>query len=371
MIADNDITVTSATQSEEAVRAHFEPAEKPAGEGAAADKTEKPDANAKKETVAKPAAVAKPEEKAAEAEADSDKPDEQVSEAARTMRRNRLDVRKSQFQKEIDDLRRTKGDLEREITRLRESSTPPKPAAPAADGKKDDTTPRPADAAPEFKFPSFEEWQELPGNDAKAFADYTDARTDARYEFNERQRDARVSREQAATAARERAREFKAHEDTFRTTHSDYDDALGAVAISDEQLASPQWKDLKQLVAQAGKVGPAVMYHLAKSAEDLALLLASRSRSDLLQEFGAIRREVSRAATAAAAGETPAGDKPAGDKPVAAVTPPPKPHSSAPAPVTPVTGGAAPGRTLSSIAEDSDDADAYIESRGMGRLLKR
>ncbi len=91
-----------------------------------------------------PAESATPEQ-----EAESAKPDDAVSEAARTLRKNRSDERKAQIQREIDDLVKERNLLRTETQRLREHQPPaiaPAPATPAAAVKATaDPEPREAD----------------------------------------------------------------------------------------------------------------------------------------------------------------------------------------------------------------------------------
>lgn len=364
-IGNADITVTTATRSEAAVRQDLgatggaKPAEKPAEKPG-----EKPADSAVDDK--KPAGEVTPE-----LEADSTKPDAEVSAAARTLRQSRADARKAKIQDEINDLTRTRhstrAEVEtarRELAQLRQElvdlKTPPaerKPAG-AVPGK-----PAARDAAPTFSFPTHEQYQaEHP--DA-SWDEYADARSDARYEFNRSNERAEAAREAERTAQREAFTSATAHEAAFKIDHPDYDTKLAAfelpgVEVVDGQVvrATAQYLGVQRLLLRAGKDAPAILYFLADHHDDATRLLTASDPAALLETFGEIKY-----AAKAALATPPAAPAARAGEPAPPVEAPPKPRTSAPAPLTPVPGASSHTRTLQQVAEDDDDADAYIATR--------
>lgn len=346
---DIDITVASTTQTDEQIRKDLGlPADEPPPVDPAAIVAEPP----------APDAVA-------EAEADSPKPDAEVSEAARKLRGSRADVRKSKIQDEINDLTRKKNDELRELERLRtaraalEKATPP----PAGEKPKADAVPPPAaKAAPEFSFPSFEEYQEThPEADLR---EYTVALTDARMDFKASE----LARRTAATAAHQAAHTavttFRTAEQEFSATHPDYHDVCNRIALPPDLPngeRDPLVKDFEAAVLRAGKDGPLTLHYLGTHPEDAARLIAAESPAEFHTLFGELRfaARVAQSAAPAAAPAAPAADP----APAAAASVPRTPKSNAPAPVSQLPAGTIATRTLQQLAEDSEDADEYIAAR--------
>lgn len=364
---DDTITVTTATQTEAEVRSSL---------GLPAAEPEVPS----KEPAAAEAVAITPE-----VEADSPKPDAEVSEAARKLRGNRISERRSRLQAdnqlyedtvrrlggavepfvareyanpqaEIDALSRRRNLLLAETNRLLRIAPPNVPAQP-----KQPATEQPAaDAAPKFTFPSFEQY--IVEHPDESHEQYMDARTDARMAWNREQEAARFQKtqaEQAKTAAQQKYQkafaEHQDHTEKYRADHPDYDAKLTGVTFNcDPNLAT----DIHGLILDAGAAGPAILDYLADHRADLDRLLAVQNPQQLLRTFGAIE---AKATSQTAAPAAPAQEPPA-PRPVAAA-PAAKPVTDAPAPVEAVRGGAQTTRSLQSLADDSEDADAYIKER--------
>lgn len=366
-IADDAITVTTATRSEAEVREGLglegaKPVVPAAAAAAGADAATKPDAAA------------------LEQEADSEKPDPEISEAARTLRKGRADARKAKIQTEISEhvARREKAreEADREEARLRDLKKPPAERKPDADAAKPNADGK--SAAKKFEFPTWEQWQtDHPDDD---YTEYNDARTDARYAFN---RDADREVEQAREQERQTTDAFARadqHQKTFIETHPDYEEKLkgldlkqyGVEVVDGVIVKAPQqFIGLQRLLLRAGEAGPGILYYLADHPDDVARLLdRTTGPADLLETWGEVKYAARAAATvkqppAAAAAATE--EKPA----AAAAGPAAKPRTSAPAPLTEVPGGSSVHRTPQQLSEEAgEDADAYIAVR-QPNLLKR
>lgn len=344
LISDDDITVTSATERPAQAETPVEkPAEKPA-EGAAAG-AEQPAGEAAVEKPAGEAAVEDDEDPEVQAELDKIEPPKPGETPAEKKARNRrsqkvilknIGLRKD-AEKKAADLQRKLDDLQR---------TPPS----AGDKKADDPPAAGTKAAsePTFEFPSWEKYQE--DHPEAAYEEYQDARSDARYAFN-RDKDAAVARTTAREASeRKLTEDFLGHEATFKATHADYDDVLAAATFPE----SPAVPHVQKLIARAGALGPAILYHIASHPEDAKALFEAPSPGALLEAFGELKATVKGSSAAAPAPGSGASPKPAA---------PPKPSSDAPAPVSGLPGGAHTGRSLASVAADNEDADEYIGVR--------
>lgn len=348
-----DITVTTATGTEASLRKEMGVEETPAAA-----------------VVEKPVEKKAPEADAA-AEADSAKPDAELSEAGRTLRRNRADQRKQQIQNDIDALVKKRSEertaFEREEQERAERRRTAEPVAKPAVAEK----PAAAGAEPAFEFPSWDKYQET-HPDAE-FTDYVDARTDARSAFNDQKRDAaaaakaeedRKTRELADR--RSRQQKAVAAVDTFKQTHADYDTVVAATPLKEgvdfvvnaknERVFSKQFIDVQENLTESGEDAPAVLYHLAKNPNDLRALLDAPNAKTLDRLYGRIEAAAIAAASAGA-------EKPAAEAPARAKTVPAKPVTSAPVPVSEPQGSAQRNRSLQQLADDGDDADPYIEER--------
>jgi hypothetical protein len=332
---DDIITVTSATQTEAELRTSLGvPDDAPAPES--------------------PPPV--PDEAALEQEADSPKTDADVSEAARVLRRSRSEKKvlkeialRKQAEERAERAERALADRDRVIPPA--AAPPPSPTPAAGDAAPAAAPP----AAPTFKFPTFDEYQvEHPDADYDA---YQDARSDARDAWREGQRQAVIAQRsfeaaqaEAKRAVHRRVEEYGAHEKTFIDAHPDYNEVLAKVslALTDEHgrpYLPPTIKPLQDLLLRAGERGPQVLYYLGQHPDEAQTLLAAPTPADLIAGF----TEVKLKATATA--DTPP------------VRQPSKPTTDAPAPLSAVSGGAQHTPTLQSLADDGEDADAYIAAR--------
>lgn len=343
-----DITVTTATQTEAQVRENLG-------------------------VPAEPVADVKPEPvvKAEEAEADSPKPDAEVSEAARKLRSSRSDERKAKIQREIDDAVKEREAVRGEAARERAEVARLKKereglASPPAE-KPGDVTAQPAavagPAAPKFDFPIYADW--LAKNPTLDYDDYQDARTDARYAFNRHVERETEQRDRWMAERRRISEENTAHAAKFKEAHPDYEEKLTAVQMPMRQKEDgtfepwPVAMDLNELIMESGADGPAILYHLANHPAKVDALMNSPDKTKLALAFGKILSIVESERNAAPVSAVPV----APAAPLALVPPPPKPVTDAPAPVSQTPGSAQSTRSLAQLAASTDDADAYIAER--------
>lgn len=369
--SDTDITVTTATAGEAEVRA------------ALGEKAETP-VDGKKAVEAAPIAATEGE---SDDDVDGAKPDAEASEAGRTLRRNRTAERVTRLQSDIelyeDNIRRLGGTVtafekktydnpQAEIDAFskrrnallvdfnkilknppaRREEPPARRPAAAAPAKPAEAT------APTFEFPTFEAWQaKHPEAD---YTVYADARTDARFAFN-RDQDAAT----AATAAAERASveavtNFKSAVDTFKVDHDDYDARTSAISLAQYE-GLPTLAAFQRSLLREGKNGPPILYYVAQHTDELHSLLTARTPAEFLESFGVLKHVVRSATAQPASAAAAVSAEPA--RPAAPAKPAASPKTSAPAPLETVRGSATTTRTLQSIADDDEDADAYIEAR--------
>jgi hypothetical protein len=337
-LTDADITVTTATQSEADVRERL-------GVPAEAAPPAAPAAPVLEDTTVEQT----------EAEADSPKTDAELSEAARILRGSRSRSEKKVL-KEIALRKQAEERADRAEAALRTAQPPLTPPAPKADA-----APAAADAAPTFAFPSFEKWQEQQKDDApNDYEAYSDARTDARYAFNRQIEQHQADRERFQRAYVERGRIFAASETTFKTAHADYDDVLTQVVLPDTDATRPtkggRPAPLHQLIHRDPTAAPAILYYLGQHPDVAEHLAHAPDPDALIFEFGKVVATVF-------ATPPPAAAAPAASPAPPAASPPAQPVTDAPAPLSPVAGGASHIRSLAALAADGDDADAYIERR--------
>lgn len=281
-----------------------------------------------KEEIANPAAP-KVEAKAEpaitpDAEADSQKPDAELSEAARTLRKHRATERKAKIQREIDegirereqtraDVVRERAELERlraERAALTRGESPRRPATATAPGVADDPT------DPEPQEGQYTDY----GQYLREAAAWT-----ARREVRTQQATAR-----ARSAQEQHNRALDTTIGAAREKFSDYDAVLQPVA---ERLSTDTARDadVTRFIAQS-KVGGEVLYRLGKDAAALDAVLSARTPQDLYFELKTIEKSL---------------------------TAPPahKPVTSAPAPPTKTVGGS------STAAEPDENTMAFGEFR--------
>lgn len=352
-ISDADVTVTTATRSEAEVRESLGTTEPKA---AVAVVDEKPVVAATEPTP----------DAAVDQEAESTKPDAEVSQAARTLRLSRADKRKSKIQTEIDELVHTREKTREDVDRLKklraELATPPKPAD-AAVPKPDD---KPAEnAAPKFKFQTYEQYQAEHPN--APWEDYLEARDEAREVFSEaRRKDTEAKGREAAERTRQDAEvrvafeETNTHVQAFKAERPDFDDKLSSFSFPGVELsatgqllkATNQYLGLQKLLLRDPKAAPSILYYLATHHDDATRLSTAQTPTDLIEIFGEVKLAARTATPAKAAGALPSVDAPV------------KPRSSAPAPIDTVPGASSHARSSAQVSEaDGDDADSYIEQR--------
>lgn len=334
-----DITVTSTTQTEEQVRAELgvpEPEAKPPVPPVAEKTPEQ------QEVEDADAALQQEVDKIEPPKAGETADEKRV----RQSRGTKKILKEIALRKQAED----RADAaERELKTLRTSPPAPKPA-PTPAAKAPDAPP--ADGTPpaqKFEFPTFDEFQEQ--NPDADLRDYTIALTDARTEFN-KARD-REQHEADARAAEERelTTTFQTAQTEFETEHPDYREKLRSIALPPNRQDGsrpPILDDLEELVVKAGKDGPKVLYHLGTHPDETKRLLSARNHGELLLTFGEVRYAARTSLTAAPA---------AADPPVTT------PKTKAPAPISPTPGEHKTERTLQEIADEGEDADAYIERR--------
>lgn len=329
---DDSITVTTATQTPDEVRANLglEPETPP-------------------EAVVPPAV---PEPSPLEAELDRLEPpvadETPVQKTERRSRSEKKVLREIALRKQAED-RATAA--ERELADLRRAQPPPSPPAPKPGATPAAVTP----AAPTFTFPTFEQYQtDHPDVDYEA---YSDLRTDARFEWNREktERDTQQRNEQARFRQAQDAADAAAV--TFKAEHPDYEQVLDQVKILDTPATkgfAEGTSPIQQLLAQS-PLRAQILYYLGSHPEDAARLMQAPTPGELHEIFGEIKYAVKASAPSPAA--------PAGHEPTPPAPRPPKPVTEAPAPLSAVAGGASPTRTLQSLAAQSEDADDYIAER--------
>jgi len=221
------------------------------------------------------APVVTPEEEV-EHEATSAKPDQEVSQAARTLRKNRAAERKARIAAEIDDKlterNQIRAELEREraeLARLRAERT----AAPAAAPTRAPAGTDPSDPEP----------------DESTYAQYTDfvkdhTRWAAREELRVQQFQARARAEQrtATQAAEQVAETLTAQHTAARERFSDFDAVIDPVIT--RLRDTPRGADMGDFLA-ASEVGAEIVYRLGTDPAALEAVTTASTRVALLREL--------------------------------------------------------------------------------------
>lgn len=244
---------------------------------------------------------------APEAEADSAKPDASISDAARTLRKNRAGERRQAIQREINDLTATKH-REREeldaIRREKQALSTPRAAAPAS------TSPSAALDASDPE-PTFDSFRAANPDHPDPYAGWQraaaawDRRNDDRQRFAESRRTAETKQAEQAVAT------FKAEAAKVQAEHSDYDVAFETLMKAVE--GNPRERDITIALAES-PLGARVGYHLAKHPEDRSALLTAPTKAALLKTFGRIEAAI----TAPVKAAPKPSEAPAPHQPVAA-----------------------------------------------------
>ncbi len=129
---------------------------------------------------------------------------------------------------------------------------------------------------------------------------------------------------------REATEDFLERADATRKQITDYDQVISAFDASGGKFAPHLIEELRD-----SDKGPELAYHIAKTP-GLAAELNQLSPRDAAREIGRIEAKLS--------------------------LPQPKRQTQAPAPLTPLKGGAAPSKDLTALAK-SDDVSAYVAAR--------
>ena len=134
------------------------------------------------------------------------------------------------------------------------------------------------------------------------YEDYTDARTDARFEWNQR----KVAREHEQ---REFARRDAEHKSTVRDRpgdvsldHADYDAVLESTVLPATPVTTPladgSPAPLYQLIRNTGEKSPQILYYLAKHPEEAQTLAHAPTPSDLIYAFAQMEMRATGAVSA-------------------------------------------------------------------------
>lgn len=251
-----------------------------AAHNAAVQEQEQPTPAAEPQKPAAPAAAAAPivpDEEAVKAEAESTKPDAELSEAGRKLRMNRADKRAERIRQENDELARElhrRSELRSELERF---ATAHPPATAGA-------TPPPAGSTdPKDPEPTFDGWRDAHPNDPDPYTGWVKDHN----KWSAREALRQVG--QQSHAARQRATETQAVEavmgklaersDSARAKFSDFDvviePAIAAIARNPNRE-----RDVSAFIA-GSEVGGEVMYRLGKDKTALQAVLSASTRTDL------------------------------------------------------------------------------------------
>lgn len=239
---------------------------------------------------AKPAAVAVAEPEAAhapEAEADSDRPDAELSEAGRKLRQNRADQRAARLKERNDalalELHRAR-ELREEQARFDNASAPRRESEPVAQAPADD----PTDPEPQEE-------------DFASYGEYTRAigRWAARAEFRQQQQQARV---QMARSASQRDLESRAAalDDVAKSMREKYVD-FDAITqpLVDALAGTRRGLDVSAYLAKFPDVAGEISYRLGKSPELLKAVTGARSQVELYDALASVKHTITAAKSAA------------------------------------------------------------------------
>lgn len=227
--------------------------------------------------------------------------------------------------------------------------------APNADGK-------PATTTTDFNFPSWEKWQEEHPDDD--FTAYSDARTDARYQYNESLKTKKLEADDTDKRTKQAFDDAKTGEDEIRAEFPDYDDLTSKIVLATIEVEENGQKVIKpapgtvalqgELLRMGGKKGAAFNRFLGLNPADAKALMEAPSPADFLRLFGQLEYRFAQAPAVTAPAVTTTEAKPAATK---------TPKPAAPAPLAPVRGAHSPTKTAADVADDGEDADDYISRR--------
>lgn len=219
------------------------------------------------------------DETTAEAEADSTRPDAELSEAGRKLRGNRLDARKAKLHTEITEL----NELLRQRKELREqiSAVAPQPPAP--------TAARPA-VDPGDPEPTFESFVAANPNHADPYAGFLRAQAAWDRRQENKLASAELSRQQQIAAQRQALGHYETRATELRAKHSDFDAVTSAFI---EQYAQHPYSQAVAAFIAHDPAGAQVLYHLAKTPDAAKSLFAPGVNPFV--ELGAVKATVTAA----------------------------------------------------------------------------
>lgn len=234
------------------------------------------------------------DETAAVQEADSTKPDAELSEAGRKLRGNRLDARKLKLQGEITEL----NELLRQRKELRETIAAV-PSAPAV------AETRPATPAidPRDPEPTFETFLAANPGHPDPYEGAILAKGDWRVRQHLRSLAQSHQEQQAQHSRTESLASYHAQADEIRAQHSDFDAVTQPVL---DQFQSHPHAGVLDDFLRAETLGPRILYHLAKHPDALKELAHSTRPYVVLGEIKATVKAALKPAPATSITRVPA-----------------------------------------------------------------
>jgi hypothetical protein len=234
---------------------------------------------------------------AAEQEADSVKPDAELSEAARTLRKGRAEARKAKIQGEIDELVATRNRLRDDIASHRAAE--PRPAASSA--------PRPATAHvadPDDPKPKEDDYQDY----GQFLID--NARWAARDEFRQQQAaaHARSRRTEAEQRLDAHAKKLDGQHAALREEYADADAVIETFTGALRDAHPQQTRDIASYLASSD-VGGQIAYRLGKDAEALKDVLKAPNQMALARALARVESAITSPKPAAPVTRAPAPPK--------------------------------------------------------------
>lgn len=267
-----------------------------------------------------------------EAEADSLTPDAEVSEAARTLRKNRADKRAERIRTENDDLARElqrRRELRSELERFA-----PAPERPSAEARPAGTTTRPQTPTGTSD-PNDPEPQESEYTDYAVYV-RDQARWAAREEFrrHETESRARITRETQQRDMAARADTLEAVHVSMRERYADFD-AVTDVFVG--ALTHPRKRnDVAEYLATFKDVAGEISYRIGKSPDLLKAVTDAKSRAELYDALASVKHTITAAKSAV------------------------KPITAAPKPPAETVGGAASAAAIDTTKPGTSTKDHYI-----------
>lgn len=276
---------------------------------------------------------------AATAEADSSKPDAELSEAARKLRGNRKDERVKKMRADNDDLAREmqrRIELRSEMDRLATGH----PATAGADGKPAGT----AVAHPNDPEPTLDSFAAAHPDHPDPYAGFL--RAQAAWDRRQEQRASDTTRRESEQRARDEQTRTQMHERAAeaRAQFSDYDAVLLGL---DQAIGDHPAQDVITRFVARSKVGGQIAYRLGKDVAATVEAIKG-GRDALVAHIGAVEASL-----------TAAAPKPGATAPL---------FTAAPAPHKPVAAAASAGTTFSVGASGEFDVNEYRRAKDAGRL---